>query len=402
MIAVERERGGLGMTLALEAEQEAARERARLVRLCARLSGSAEAAEDLAQETLLEAWRQAHKLREPAGRDRWLAAIARNVCLRWSRSCGRWGQSSVVASSDAALEVADLFDLEYELERGELAELLDRALTLLPEPTRRILLGRYVEESPLAEIAARLGLSEAAVSMRLTRGKQQLRRLLGDELREEALAFGLAHADDSWQETRLWCAMCGSRHLQMRLSSAPAVVSFRCPDCDREPDVPGSIFPLTNTAFAQLVGELRRPSAILKRTTAWVHDYFRRALAEREIPCTNCGRPAPLQMTPSPEPIPWYAEPLRELPRLTVVCDACGEGCSSSFAGLVGALPEVRRFRREHPRVRILPPREVEAAGRDAVVLGFESLARTARIEVVSARQSFDLIGLHQSPAPPA
>ena len=38
-----------------------AAQRARLVRLCAQMTGSAEAAEDLAQETLIEAWRLAHR-----------------------------------------------------------------------------------------------------------------------------------------------------------------------------------------------------------------------------------------------------------------------------------------------------------------------------------------------------
>src|SRR5919202_4842688 len=60
-------------------------ERARLVRLCTRFAGDAEAAEDLVQETLFEAWRHAHKLHDPAARAQWLSAIARNVCLRWAR-----------------------------------------------------------------------------------------------------------------------------------------------------------------------------------------------------------------------------------------------------------------------------------------------------------------------------
>jgi DNA-directed RNA polymerase specialized sigma24 family protein len=64
-------------------------QRRRLVRLCAGISGDHGAAEDLAQETLLEAWRNRHKLHDPAGADRWLAAIARNVCRRWASSRGR-------------------------------------------------------------------------------------------------------------------------------------------------------------------------------------------------------------------------------------------------------------------------------------------------------------------------
>ena len=77
---------GIGQS-ALEAAL--AGERARLVRLCAQLTGDTQAAEDLAQETLVEAWRCLAKLRTPDGLAPWLTAIARNVCLRWGRARGR-------------------------------------------------------------------------------------------------------------------------------------------------------------------------------------------------------------------------------------------------------------------------------------------------------------------------
>ena len=51
-------------------QAEAMLERAKLVRLCARLTGNVDAAEDLAQEALVEAWRHSYKLRDPQGRDR--------------------------------------------------------------------------------------------------------------------------------------------------------------------------------------------------------------------------------------------------------------------------------------------------------------------------------------------
>jgi DNA-directed RNA polymerase specialized sigma24 family protein len=70
-------------------QAEAMLERARLVRLCTRLTGNVDVAEDLAQETLFEAWRHSYKLREPEGRDRWLSAVARTVCRRWARDQGR-------------------------------------------------------------------------------------------------------------------------------------------------------------------------------------------------------------------------------------------------------------------------------------------------------------------------
>jgi RNA polymerase sigma factor (sigma-70 family) len=143
-------------------QAEAMLERARLVRLCARLTGNVDVAEDLAQDTLLEAWRHSYKLHDPQGRDRWLAAIARNVCRRWAREQGRALPRLVRLdeSCDRGAhfdeEPADDFDVDVELERHELAELLDRALGLLPAATRQALVARYVHASPHAEIAARM------------------------------------------------------------------------------------------------------------------------------------------------------------------------------------------------------------------------------------------------------
>src|SRR5262245_52105239 len=117
-------------------------ERARLVRLCARLSGDRDAAEDLAQETMIEAWRHQDRLQDQQGADRWLAAIARNVCLRWARQRGRERMRLSFPTYELPGEQlerlpADDGDITIELEREELAELLDRALALLPADTRR-------------------------------------------------------------------------------------------------------------------------------------------------------------------------------------------------------------------------------------------------------------------------
>ncbi len=201
-------------------------ERARLVRLCARLTGDREAAEDLAQETLFEAWRNVHGLRDPQACPRWLSGIARNICLRWARTRGRELSRLVPLDADENPDAprvvegqADSFDMEVELERAELVGLLDKALALLPPETRDVLLERYVEESPHAEIAARLGVSEKAVSMRLSRGKLACRHVLTTDLRSEAAAYGIVAAEnDAWQETRIWCPFCGWHRLLARFT----------------------------------------------------------------------------------------------------------------------------------------------------------------------------------------
>ncbi len=138
-----------------------AADRPQLVRLCACLTGDADVAEDLAHDTLIEAWRNAHKLRDPRGRSPWLSAIARRVCLRWASQRGRdlahlaqaFDHDGSASPEDES--VPDPCDIEVELERHELADLLDRALALLPPQTRAVLIARYIHESPHAEVAAR-------------------------------------------------------------------------------------------------------------------------------------------------------------------------------------------------------------------------------------------------------
>ena len=79
---------GASVTACPSSTRLVARQRARLVRLCATVVGDASAAEDLAQEALLTAWRLQHRLTDPTGADAWLNAIARNVCRRWLRARG--------------------------------------------------------------------------------------------------------------------------------------------------------------------------------------------------------------------------------------------------------------------------------------------------------------------------
>src|SRR6266566_387651 len=168
-------------------------ERSRLVRLCTQLSGSSQVAEDLAQETLYEAWRHRDQLHDPQGQARWHTAIARNICLRWrtlrSRDAThllRPPSHDLGEPSSLEQELVDPTDLEADVERSELTDLLERALQLLPAPTRHVLVARYVEELPYAAIAEQMGLREGTVKVQAHRGKLALRQVLTTRFREEA------------------------------------------------------------------------------------------------------------------------------------------------------------------------------------------------------------------------
>jgi RNA polymerase sigma-70 factor (ECF subfamily) len=377
-------------------EAALATERARLVGLCAHLTGDALAAEDLAQETLLEAWRSRGKLYDPAGVQRWLSAIARNVCARWLRTTARqMGRRAM--GSDLALEaVPDGADMHVELERQELDGVLDRALALLPVATRAACVAHYLHGAAHAEIAAQLGTSEDAVKMRLHRGRATLRRSMLANWRADVESLDIAAvADSSWRETRIWCPQCGCQRLLIRIVPPPGIISLRCARCVPDETVSVSDYRLANRYFATLLGGRRQPRAILDRAAHWNHTYFRAALESDGAPCTHCGRATPLRWMVRPgisarQP----AEPV-----LVTACSACGEACSTSFSGLVMAHPALRDFWREQRRIRALPHRHVERVGRAVIVSRFESLTSAATLDIVSAAERFDVLHIHPAPS---
>jgi RNA polymerase sigma factor (sigma-70 family) len=367
-------------------------ERTRLVRFCARRTGDADVAEDLAQETLIEAWRHADRLADPAARERWLFGIARNVCRRWERTRGREAaHRTAITGCDGTVD-PDLDELPaggddpvLELEREELAELLDRALALLPPATRTLLLQHYVDGLPQTELARRLDLSEGAVAVRIHRGKLTLRRVLqSGELDGEG-------DSDGWQETRIWCSHCGRHHLWGRFGPNNASFSLRCPDCHGDRRIH-----LVNGEYtADVLADVKAYKPAFSRVMAWAIDFYRGGLGTGMVHCHRCGRPATLhRYLPDEIPLPWRNEfgvhfrcPCHEMP------------FDIALTGLTLWLPEGRRFWREHPRIRRLPTREVEAEGQPAIVISFESVTDSARFEVVSTRETFELLGVYGAPS---
>lgn len=382
-------------------------ERPRLVGLCASLVHNRDAAEDLAQETLYEAWKSRSELRDSDRAAQWLTGIARNVCLRWRqrerREAARYPISLVAQGTGeddhpagAALDtLADDFDLERELERHELAALLDQAMALLAPETRALLVGRYIERWPHAEMAQRLGVSEGAVKLRLHRGKLALRRALLDEFPDTAQAYGLAPpATETWQETRLWCISCGQRRLLGRIKrgDGPGEFSLRCLGCFISS---GLIYHDSDTT---LLGGVTRYKSAMARISTWADGYFREALRNGVVACRRCGRPATLTIN-SGSGDDQSDDPLAKMRTLVVTCGYCGLQNVQSHAGLILASAQGQAFRRAHPRIRLLPERAIETQGRAALVTSFASVADGARFEVVSARETYDVLGVYRSDA---
>src|SRR5579859_691526 len=379
-------------------------ERKRLVGLCARLTGNRDAAEDLAQETLLEAWRHIEELRDQERFSQWLSGIARNVCLRWIRKHGR--DSAQLAAPPAnqnspltELEdiVADDFDLEVELERKELADLLDRALALLPPETRAVLVARYIDESPIAEVAARLGLNTSSVSMRLQRGKLALRRLLITEMHHEIAPYHQHTLTEMWEETPLWCNLCGQQHLLGIYIPTEGKFYLRCPGCTPDKNEALSTNHLRELQGIKSFKQLSRQLAII------CNRYYRTALHDGSIACYNCGRLVRARILRRDAIPPWVWEAQEFQWRLgenddnllSILCEECFTSWSVTLEGLVLALPEAQSFLRMHPRIHTLPRQELEVDGQPALLTSFESVTNTDRLDVISACDTFEVLRVY-------
>ncbi len=128
---------------------------------CLHLTGNDRArAEDVAQETLLRAWRHATVLEESRGSVRsWLFTVARNIVIDEWRS----------QRSRKEFPVEDLTDLSGTEDRTDdllLSWVVAEALTQLSSEHRAVLLECYYRGRSVAEASRRLGVPEGTVKSR--------------------------------------------------------------------------------------------------------------------------------------------------------------------------------------------------------------------------------------------
>ena len=143
--------------------------------LLRRMTGDAHLADDLAQQTLLKAWRSLRSLKTNRAFGAWLRRMAVNA---WFDHLRRHDPlNAIVADGEAAIDAHSLVDMPLLAERMD----LNRALASLPSPVRSCIVLSYAEGMTHAEIAELTELPLGTVKSHINRGLVQLRRLLGDE-----------------------------------------------------------------------------------------------------------------------------------------------------------------------------------------------------------------------------
>lgn len=379
-----------------EFETALAAERAHLVRLCAWFSGNQEAAEDLAQETVIAAWKSRDQLISFDKLRPWTAAIARNICLNWTRQYYR-EQNRVSYSIDSDEEpfhdIRDEINLEVDLDRDELARLLDKALALLPRETAQMLVEHYIKESSQAEIAEMMNINPGTVAVRLQRGKLSLQKLLRKNLQAEASAFGLIDQSESaWEETNIWCPWCGGSRLIGKYEKNE-IFALRCPNCDPNPESIMAGLDLTKPYHAKLLGNTKTYKPAYSRLLTAFRPLYQEALKRHTAPCLACGGQVEVRVEhdkQSHKRSPFFGQ-------ITLYCPVCGWASNKSLTGLVLGSAEAQRFWRAYPRLRTFPAVEIEVHGSPALLTRLQSVTSKAELTVISKRDTFEQIEVHSN-----
>ncbi len=371
--------------------------RPRLLRL-AHLNGvGADEAEDVVQETLLEAWRHLEKLREPERFASWLDGICRNVCKRHlhARSITPLARELEVAKDgEPAFDLPDpqAVDPLEELERQDMHILLDRALSHLPVGTRELVELCYLAEVPQREAAERLRISLGALEVKLHRARHQLYQILhGEDLRADAQAFGLLLDGDEaagWQETRQWCFLCGKHHLRglfERQTSNRTSIRLRCPECSSRYETD-----LLNTAHHPEAGPIRSFRPVVKRIIQASAEFFHACLSQRRCPiCLSSVATQVIDRRVLTPPYSHYdALPLGIYGRID--CPTCGPSfCEAYIPAFLH--PTVRDFMLR-PHIFYEPAVFVSYEGSDAIRFRLIDLNSTETLTVLTHPQMLHIL----------
>lgn len=153
------------------------------LRLATSILRDRQEAEDQVQNSYLNAWRHFGQFQREAKFSTWISRIVVNHCLMQLRRLrGASPVSLVTEGPDGESRMIELTDQgqspEDSLSQKEFSKTLKQEVQRLPPLLRGVLILRDVDELSTAEVAARLGLTPAAVKCRLLRARLELRKRL--------------------------------------------------------------------------------------------------------------------------------------------------------------------------------------------------------------------------------
>ena len=139
--------------------------------------GDFHAAQEITQDTFIQAFKSLPTLRDPNRFLGWLYVIAKRQCIEWLRR-----KPATMQSLDAMskIELEQLFYSRYlekeqaQASTGELRDVVERLLRKLPETERSVMVLHYFSGLTCEEVSARLDVSLNTVKSRLYRARKRL------------------------------------------------------------------------------------------------------------------------------------------------------------------------------------------------------------------------------------
>lgn len=152
-------------------------------RLCHRLSynivNNQADAEECVNDSYLGAW-NAIPPAAPSPLQTYICKIVRNISLNlyYRKEAAKRNSNYDIAMEELNLQLSTPHTVETEMEAKELARIIESFLNTLTVENRVIFMRRYWFSDTYADIAARIGLTEKNVSVRLTRIRKRMKQYL--------------------------------------------------------------------------------------------------------------------------------------------------------------------------------------------------------------------------------
>lgn len=145
-----------------------------LLRMCCLYMGNLQSAEDALQETYIRAFKNIDKFKHQCSEKTWLTGIAINVCrshLKREKIRLNYIQPVHDCSDTEQIPNDKSSEIIYD-------DTVLREIHMLKPKYKEVILMYYYQEMKAKEIAATLKISESAVTVRLSRAREQLKNKL--------------------------------------------------------------------------------------------------------------------------------------------------------------------------------------------------------------------------------